>query len=69
MVKKKKPRGRTILYLDHDLWEWFGKWAKPTGFSRSRWMEMLMRELRNPGSCDIIFQAAKIGETFRKFVK
>ena len=54
MKKKETGRTRKIVYLDSELWADFEEWAKGTGISRSRWMEILIRELAKDKSGTVI---------------
>jgi hypothetical protein len=75
MRKRERASGRQrqIVYLDNDVWADFAKWAEGTGISRSRWMEILMRELAKDKSGTVIermvnaaVRVREAGETIRK---
>ena len=65
-TKTKTKRKRQDVYLDNELWEKFGKWVEGTSISRSRWVELLLREF-NRGDPDTLFERiTELARTLKK---
>lgn len=66
MVKGKGKRERRDIYVDVELWDEFGKWADSTPISRSKWMELLIKEFSKKDSKDIAERISDLAKTYKK---
>lgn len=66
MRKKEPGRKRQDVYINDELWKKFGEFAENTPLSRSRWMELLIKEFNKQDPKDIVDRIAAIAKSFKK---